>query len=150
MFIIEIIGQFIGKFLWHDGVLGVPAIGIITGVTRIRTEVLLLTAAKAARAVDMSKPGNSDPFSSAKLCSTSPDFIDSANDLMTWNERLLMQVEVSFDDMNIGPADCTYVHLDSKLSSGRLGLINLLQDQRRFAHCFLIAQDHRPHRVKKS
>ena len=86
----------------------------------------------------MSKPGNSDPLSAAKLCDTGTDFVDLSDDLVTWNDRLLMQVEIAFDNMNIGPANGADVHLDSNLTGGRLGLINLLQNQRRFAHWFLI------------
>src|SRR5437588_8890805 len=142
MFVIEIVGELISKVLWHDSVLGVPAVGIVTGIAGVRTEILLLTAAKATGAVHVSKPGNSDPLSSVKLCDTSPDLVDLANDLMTWNERRSMQAEVAFDNMNIGPANGADVHLDSNVTGGRFRLINLLQNQRRFAHWFLVGQNH--------
>ena len=98
----------------------------------------------------MSKPGNPDALSWAKLCDTIPDFIDLANNLMTWNERLSMQVEVAFDDMNVGPANGAYVHLDSNLALSRLRLIDFLQNQRRFTDWSLLGQNHRSHRVRKA
>jgi hypothetical protein len=149
MFVVEIARQLIGEILRHDSVVGVSAMGIVTGIARARTKILLFTAAKAAGTVHVPKPGNSDPLATAKLGDTGSDFVDSADDLVTRNERGSMEGEVAFDDMDIGPANGAHVHLDSNFARSRLGLIDFLQNQRRFAHRFLIGQDHRSHRVKK-
>ena len=86
----------------------------------------------------MSKPGDSDALSAAKPRDTRTDFIDFPDDLMAWNERPSMQVEIAFDNMNIGPANRADVYLNSNLTDGWLRLINLLQNQRRFTHWFLL------------
>src|SRR5205085_8706791 len=140
----------VSEILWHDGVLGVSTIGIVTGIDGARAKILLFPSAKAAGAVHVSKPGNSDPLSKAKLCDAGADIIDLSHDLVTWNERLSMQFEIAFDNMNIAAANGADIYFDSNLIGGRDRLIDLLQNQRRFAHWFLIAQHHRPHRVKKA
>jgi hypothetical protein len=139
VFIVETIGQIVSKILWHYGVLGISTVGIVTGITRLSTQILAASPTEIAYAVHMTKPCNPDPLSNMKSRNALADLVNPAHDLMARNYWISVQCQIAFDDMDIGPAHRTNTHLDSHFVRGGLRCIDLTQNQGRVADRSLLS-----------
>ena len=86
----------------------------------------------------MAKPGDSHSLPNLKPRDAFSELINPANDLMAGNHRSFVRREVAFDDMDVRPARRTSAHLYSYFVRRSLRFIDLAQNQRRFAHRFLL------------
>ena len=86
----------------------------------------------------MSKPGDSDPLPHVESRDASSYLINPADDLMAGDQRSSVQRQVALDDMEVRPTHRANAHLYSHFVCRRLRFIDLVQNEGRFAHRFLL------------
>src|SRR5947208_12744248 len=100
------LGKWEAKALIDDRVLGVAAVEVVSGEARMVTEVLAPGAAEGTLAVRPAQPGNPDAAILAHNCS---------DDLVAEHERQLRVWKLAVEDVEVGSADPTGLHLDEQL-----------------------------------
>ena len=95
--------------------LGVAAVSIPAGEGGLRTQVLSAADAEAAGATGAGQPGDTDPVARAPLGHVGADGNDSAHDLMAGCDGEPPRLQVTLDELEIGPAHGAGPNLDDDL-----------------------------------
>ena len=132
MLVVDCRRQRVGKGLAHDRVLGISAVVIPPGETRVQAEVLAAPAAVDASAVGFAQPRHADSIAQAKTPRVRTERIDDADDLMSRNGSALLGRKVALAEVKVGPADSARddSHEDLARAGNRFGPLGETQGLR--------------------
>jgi hypothetical protein len=126
-----------------DRILGVPAIDVAAGKSRVVAQILAAREAVAARAARRGEPGNADAIAARERFDAIADFGHGPDDLMARDDRIPGRGQLAVDDVKVRPANTARIHFDENLS--RCG--TRPADARPFEGPVGTRQDHRLHLV---
>ncbi len=97
--------QPVGVVRADDGVLGITAVGIPTGVAGDQTQVLRAAPAVGAGPVGLPQPGDPEPVTGGDIFHLGADGVDIADHLVPGNRVGSTRPEVAFGEMQVCTAD---------------------------------------------
>ena len=102
---------------WHRCEFGIAAVGVPTGVARLRAEVLLSADAELAHPTGVSQPGDSDAITDAELAAgVLAQRDDFADDLVSRYHVGPVYGQIPFGDVQIGAAHTARLYGDEQLT----------------------------------
>ena len=104
--------------------LRVTAIQRISGKLRIFTKILPARTTVTAFPAGPAQPGNANTGTLLEAFRTFADFHDTADNLVTENERQFRMYEIAVHDLEIGPADGAGADSNENLAIAQAGLRN--------------------------
>jgi hypothetical protein len=137
--VIEFVRKLIDKVLAGYCVLGVATVDGVSGKDRRIAQVFEPATAIEAISVDSSNPGDTDASSLRQLAGRALD--DLSYDLMTGDQRLLAERQVSFGDVEIGSADAAGTNPEKNLARGELRGGDLFNSERLFCNVLRASEE---------
>ncbi|MGB9340497.1 MAG: GDSL-type esterase/lipase family protein, partial [Polyangiales bacterium] len=85
--------------------------------------------AEGATSTGAMKPGDTDALADFAIAHGGPKRFDRTDDLVTWNDGRAAQLEVAFDDMQVGATNTAGVHFDEDFVGGGCGDVYVAETQ---------------------
>ena len=115
------VGDPVRVALVDDRGLGVPAVVVPSRERRLRAQVLVAASAELAPSARARQPGDADPVAQGETRGVGAERVDDADHLVAGDDVGAMDGQVSFGDVEIGPAHAARRHLHPDLTRARVG-----------------------------